>query len=77
MERNIADGIQLLKSVVKPAAHWRELLHMPTSKATLLKRYDMVGYDDCCSRGTWLKRLALRLSEILGTHSGRYEDDSC
>ncbi|KDR21418.1 protein MTO1 homolog, mitochondrial [Zootermopsis nevadensis] len=37
MERNIADGIQLLKSIVKPATHWRELLRMPTSKATLLK----------------------------------------
>lgn len=45
MERNIADGIQLLKSIVKPATHWRELLRMPTSKATLLKRYVTVTYN--------------------------------
>lgn len=38
MERNIADGIEFLKSIVKPANHWRQLLHMPTAKGTLLKR---------------------------------------
>lgn len=37
MERNIADGIELLKSIVKPANHWRQLLHMPAAKGTLLK----------------------------------------
>jgi len=38
MERNIADGIEFLKSIVKPANHWRQLLHMPAAKGTLLKR---------------------------------------
>jgi hypothetical protein len=38
MEKDIADGIGLLKSVVKPASHWRKLLHMPTSKGALLRR---------------------------------------
>jgi hypothetical protein len=38
METNIADGIEFLKSVVKPANHWRQLLHMPAAKGTLLKR---------------------------------------
>ncbi|PNF36860.1 MTO1-like protein, mitochondrial [Cryptotermes secundus] len=37
MEKDIADGIGLLKLVVKPASQWRKLLHMPTSKGTLLK----------------------------------------
>jgi NAD/FAD-utilizing enzyme apparently involved in cell division len=38
MERNIADGIEFLKSIVNPANHWRHLLHMPAAKGTLLKR---------------------------------------
>jgi hypothetical protein len=38
MDRNIADGTGLLKSVVKPTNHWRELLQMPPAKGSLLKR---------------------------------------
>jgi hypothetical protein len=38
MKTNIEDGIELLKSIVKPAPQWRQLLHMPPSKGTLLRR---------------------------------------
>jgi hypothetical protein len=38
MEKDIADGTELLKSIIKPASQWRKLLHMPVSKGTLLKR---------------------------------------
>jgi tRNA U34 5-carboxymethylaminomethyl modifying enzyme MnmG/GidA len=38
MESDIADGTELLKSVIKPASQWRKLLRMPVSKGTLLKR---------------------------------------
>ena len=44
MQTHIAEGIQFLKSIVKPLPHWRKLLQMPSSKGTLLKRW---AYPSC------------------------------
>lgn len=37
MENDLADGIQLLKSVMKPLGHWRQLMGMPSTKGTFLR----------------------------------------
>jgi tRNA uridine 5-carboxymethylaminomethyl modification enzyme len=62
MERNIADGIEFLKSIVKPANHWRQLLHMPAAKGTLLKSaYDIlsVSHDEVT-----VEKLAMALPDV-------------
>ncbi|PSN46548.1 Protein MTO1 [Blattella germanica] len=44
MEKDIKDGIGLLKSIVKPIPHWRQMLGLPPAKGTLYKSaFDMMS----------------------------------
>ncbi|XP_069669204.1 protein MTO1 homolog, mitochondrial isoform X2 [Periplaneta americana] len=64
MKEDISNGIQLLKSFVKPSSHWRDILGMPASKGALWKSaFDMlsVTHDEIT-----VEKLGKALPEVFG-----------